>query len=897
MSSYSSNKSYGTPIKMLIAKEMSKEAESKRKSLSIVAQLMGIDDMNIDGKHMPISTKRKLQEDYPSTTLAVELKGCHQQEVISINKPTPCVLQQYVYDKMEFRDAFKALQKPSRASIIKDQWGNCNEEPNENSRKVFVHKKLMDRKRPLEEERLKSKELQDALEVLSTNKNLFLKLLRDPDSIMPKHIRNIHMTPFQERHIAVLKPTKRFEKKSEKVAREEKYLLVNKNGSETIKKSCNKHHCSSGFTESKAENFTQPTRIVVLKPSTRMPNDMKAKVTPPTTLCKLLGRSGFFGDSGDSEGLESRIVEKKKSQQELKTVSCHQKDESLHSLVNSKRCTEKSSFSKSETDNIEEDGGSYSDLEILTPNSRRSWGNGKRTGSPCSFLTFSQASNSPNLSVVMEAKKQLLEKWASVASNENIQQFRTPRCSFSLGEMLAIKAVKEEENGDKFNVLSSLSCDREVEPELSTSCKTFSKIKIVEKESSLGNLSRSKSLPISISSYDHIGLSGVTSNFLINKSAGTKEVAKSKNDKSSFKEKISSFFFLKNKKTSREKFVSPLSAECIDNDESNSVSLAVNKYVESVNDPCSNFPMRSPEVNYEEVPGYATTPTSVTVVTKNSSIFIEKSNSCKKLGDEIGFRTYENSKGSQDQPSPTSVLDATFEDGTNDNVSQSSEANAGPHALSRASPIESVARSLSWDNIHLDMSSPDVSILNKESSKVEINEEDHFVFVQKLHSSDLGKSSTISAGCHSLQSHLHSVLLSEFLDWKEGESQFKEKRSRPDLLFNSTNSTLVEAGSTSSTTLQSAYPSTREFDRAVSDVVDSSVVSAEVWGLVKDSFLAETKWATSAGCTRSIMVDMPLMVGGYRLSNYSLEVQEITERISGDVLKDLIREAFPDINA
>ncbi|RWW14177.1 hypothetical protein GW17_00022069 [Ensete ventricosum] len=822
-----------TQIKMLIGNEKSKETESKRKSLSVVAQLMGIDDPALAQQRVPVSTKRNMQMDYPSTTLAGVLKGCHQQEVILKR-------QQCDYDKMKVLDAYKVSQKPSRASNIKDLWGNCNENQNEN-KMAFVRKIFMEAKHLTKDEKLlHSKEFQDALEILSSNRDLFLKILQDPDSLFLKNIRNVHMSPpLKKKHITVLKPSQKVEKKDENRVMEEKYPLVNKSERGATKEICDKQHWSSSFTQTNADIFSLPNRIVVLKPSTRKPREKKSKVTPPTTLCKLLEQSGFFGELGDSETFGSTFTTKNCTQQGLESITGNWTDKSFCTPVSVNGCRDESLLSKPENVNTEEDGGSFSDSEILTSTSQYSWEYTNRTGSSCSALTFSQDPNSLKSSVVMEAKKQLLEIWASIASNENNrEQTRLPRCSFSLGEMLAIKVVKEGENGDKFTVPNSKSCGQEAEPELSTSSKTNGKIKNVQRKSSLINLSRSKSVPISSSVYDHIELSKESSNFGKNKSTETKEIAKSKNEKSTFKEKFSNFLSSKIKKTSRENPVSPPLMGSDDKAQCGSAGFAVNKNVESINPLYKIFPMASSLAKYEERSGNAAYPTPVTVVTKKVT-------------------------------------------------------------LPRPSTIKSVVRSLSWENAYQDRPSPDLSKCNGASSKVDNYEQEHFVSTQEVLSSGLQKPTMISAGCQPLDSQLDSVPLAKFLTWEKEEAEYREKRTKQHFLFGSVNSA-VEIGSTGLTTSQNAYPWNRGFSRDLGNVFANSAVSVEVWDLVRDSFSVKTMWATGEGGIDSLVFDRALMrvKGGQRLAeSMRLEVQEIAKEISRDVLKDLVGEALADINA
>lgn len=214
-------------------------------------------------------------------------------------------------------------------------------------------------------------------------------------------------------------------------------------------------------------------------------------------------------------------------------------------------------------------------------------------------------------------------------------------------------------------------------------------------------------------------------------------------------------------------------------------------------------------------------------------------------------------------------------------------------ALSRATPIESVARTISWEYANWDMPSPDLSVLSKESSKVDNNEEENLVSIRTLQSSE--KSSTISARCQCLQSQLDSVLLNKFADWNAEEA--KVKRSKQNLLSaykNSDYSTIEEVGSS---TLQCAYSFMRKFGRGLSHLPASSTVSVEVWNLVRDSYLAKTMWVMDQSCNGSMMVDRAVMLWGCRLLDSLSEVEEICKEISRDVLQDLLWGVLAEISA
>ncbi|XP_042394631.1 uncharacterized protein LOC121985325 [Zingiber officinale] len=770
-----SEKSMATPIKILMANDMSNEIELKRKSHSVVAQLMGIDTMKLDQQQVSIHTKRKLQDNCPSTTtLAGKLKVSCQKDKFC--NEMSCNLQHYIYDKIESKDACEILHKPS--GDIKNQWGNCIKDLNKNNKKAYVEN-LMEGSFSTEEERiLHSKDFQDALRIVCSNRKLFLKILEGPDFILSKHMRNAPITPVKKNHISAFKPLRNFEK-GENVVTTERYPSASNN---------------SDFTQLKAKNVSQQTRIVVLKPRSGNHHVMKAKVASPMTLCKLLEQSGFFRGLQDRGALQSRS-ESEVSQQKLKNV-------------------------------------------------------------------ISQKS-----AVVMEAKKQALERQASLPSNgSNKEQIRTHRSSFSLGQILANTVVKEAEHTNKFIPRNGSSCNPVDELKLSTSFETFGKINYIER-SSPGNLSRSKSLPIS-SSYEQIGSSTQSSKFLISSAIERKKEVKSRNDKT-FKEKISSFLFSKMKKFSCEKSGSPFSEGFDSKFHSYSPGLAVKGSVQSVNPLKINLPLGSPQVYYEETSGNATCPNPIIDARKRASSN-EKAKACNTMRDEVNF---ENSKGNQDQTSPTSVLDTLYEDRRNDIISKSSDVITGTQSISRAPPIESVSRSLPRDNTH-----PDFSIFNKEPFKVDTNHEENYAFSRNFLSSSSAINTTVSTRNHAIRGQFDEVLLTNYFYWREVAAMLKEKRSNQNVLFSSANSEPIEFGSTGLPTSQSVNQWIRE---------SAWLVPAEAWNIIRNSFFVKTVMEDDDCSNISQLLGM--MVGG-------LEVQEITEEISGYVLKNLVREALAEMS-
>lgn len=192
------------------------------------------------------------------------------------------------------------------------------------------------------------------------------------------------------------------------------------------------------------------------------------------------------------------------------------------------------------------------------------------------------------------------------------------------------------------------------------------------------------------------------------------------------------------------------------------------------------------------------------------------------------------------------------------------------------------------------MPSPDFPIFNKEPFGVDNNHEEDYVFSQNFLSSSSEINSSVSARNYDFQSQFHEVLSTSYFYCRETAAMLKEKRSTQNVLFNSINSEPIEFGSTGLPTSQNINQWIREFSRSVRSELSAWDVPAKVWNIVRNSFFVKTVREHSDCSNRSQLLDMT--VGGYRLSEYLLEVQEITEEVSGFVLKNLVGEALAEMS-
>ncbi|XP_010481809.1 PREDICTED: uncharacterized protein LOC104760567 isoform X1 [Camelina sativa] len=455
----------GTPMKMLLEQEMSKEVDIKLSSTNLVAKLMGLDS-------------------FPQT-----------QPAPRSNSSKPRLKRSLSHG--EYKDVYEIWQKPSNGV-----------EGLSKKHMDIVREKFLEAKRLVTDDKLRhSKEFQEAMEVLSSNKELFLEFLQESNNLFSHHLHNFESiappTPEKSKRITILKPSK--------------IIVDEKLGNEAAIESARDGMKSDLFKWPAEEEYPtrQSTRIVVLKPNGHVTKASSCPTSP----------RGF-------EERESRDVARRVKRQILK-------DETLHS----------SAFSNGY---IGDDSSlnDYADSEIMSPVSRHSWDYINKYDSPYSSSPFSRASDSPeSSSVCREAKKRLSERWALMAaSNENMQESKVMEKKVSnstLGDMLAIPDLRDdlriEEETSEGNEQESLRV-------YDASCLAGNLSKEEGNLKPLRTLSRSKSLPESSTSLGHKSLDTNKE-----KSKAPEELTKSKSLKWSLKGKVSNFLFSRNKKSSKER--------------------------------------------------------------------------------------------------------------------------------------------------------------------------------------------------------------------------------------------------------------------------------------------------------------------------------------------------------
>uniref|UniRef100_A0A6M2E6R7 DUF3741 domain-containing protein n=1 Tax=Populus davidiana TaxID=266767 RepID=A0A6M2E6R7_9ROSI len=905
-------KANATPMKTLIAQEMSKEVESKHNPPNLVAKLMGLDTLPHQ-QPVAAAAQRSHSRDYSRRSLSHSgiFVESWDEDHSCLDKQMPSE-GHLCQEQSEYKDVYEIWQQSQKTMVRNSSPQKRNHNENVNTRKMaLVRQKFMEAKRlSTDEKGRQSKEFQDALEVLSSNKDLFLKFLQEPNSLFSQHLHDMQsMPPSPEtKHITVLRPSK--------VVDNERFAGSGKKSDKPTKQQVHTGQAtgwesnlgySPAFSNEKIVEYppAQPTRIVVLKPSPGKIHDIKALVSPPSSPPRMLHGEDFYDEPEDVEGQEPREVAKLITRNMRENLMGHRRDETLLSSMYSNGYTgDDSSFNKSVNDYAVEN---LSDTEIMSPTSRHSWDYINRFDSPYSTSSFSRASCSPESSVCREAKKRLSERWAMMASNGRaLEQKNARRSSSTLGEMLALSDTK------KFMRAEEEDSIKEQQPRGSTSCITSHLNKEDGTADSPRTLLRSKSLPVSTT------VLGATPNVEVSppdagKTEVPKDLTKAKTVKSSLKGKVSSLFFSRNKKPSKDKSVA-----CQSKDEFQSAIPET---------PCLPIPLT------EKVSDGAAQCTNNSGHEKCSSHGLHASAGIHTYPDFICMETKQdivshegglsvtkpvvpgNMNENQDQPSPISVLEPPFEEDDSTILEASGlirkpdyrgiEVPLKSNLIGKSPPIESVARTLTWDNSCAETASsyPLKPSTSPVSLGAEADEKYWFSFVHTLLTAagldcEVQLDSFFSRW-HSPESPLDPSLRDKYANPNDKEllheAKRRQRRSNQKLVFDCVNAALVEITGHGSDRSTRAMTSSGVQNRLVEDA--QPMVAEYVWAQMKEWFCNDVRCASGGGDSNSLVVEMVVrkeVVGKGWIDKMRVELDTLRNEIEGKLLDELVEETVID---
>ncbi|XP_074577653.1 uncharacterized protein LOC141834103 [Curcuma longa] len=540
-SSSTNKKSGGTPIKKLISEEMMGDTESRQKTPSVVARLMGLDSLPVQ-KSVVITEKVRNK----GNVWDEDLQHSQQQKYNYFDKSMECNDQPFFHEEA-FRDVYEEQQQPTESVCFEGQ--SLQKERYYDKlyqlRMNFVQQKLNEAKlMPNDEMFIDSKEFKDAVNVYS-NRDLIFKFLDKPNSLLAKHLFDLQRVPLpsHKTQITLLKPFNIIEKKSEKCIDRQSFAA-----SSVSSRKANNHSWISGFSELKGRSLSQSTRIVVLKPSPWKADSLKTK--HPKNMPTLLDGCVSNGAMTNDKLTNAREVAKEITHPIRESLSSNKDELFLSSVLSNGYIGDESSFNRSGSEDIEGDIGCTCGTESTTPAKEYFCDYMNKNGSPLSISSFTRQFHSPESSVFREAKRRLSERLALVASNDICQeQKELQRTSSTLGEVLAIPEIISEGNKDELDLSSSKSLNVKSSGKVSSVFPSSSRSEDeFPGEYSHGSLSKSKPVSLSSSACQVDGLNVEISGSLIGKPI----VPTSNSGRSSFKDIFSSFFFSKSKKPSRE---------------------------------------------------------------------------------------------------------------------------------------------------------------------------------------------------------------------------------------------------------------------------------------------------------------------------------------------------------
>ncbi|KAE9621877.1 hypothetical protein Lal_00032335 [Lupinus albus] len=880
----------GTPIKMLIDQEMSKEFASKHNAPNVVAKLMGLDALPCGEPNLAVersdirdySQHMRSHSGTPFKHRQLEDRFMDKEMLHEVHLNT---------EQIAYKDIYDIWLRSHRTSNVRDKTPEREKWTEDvNAKKMaLIYQKFMEAKCLSTDERLRqSKEFDEALEVLSSNNDLLIQLLDSPN------LYELQSTPLVEtKRITVLKPSKMVdnEKSGGKGKQNDKQ---NKKPANVCQAAAWEKN-SPGYSpacQKVAELPVQPTRIVVLKPSSGKTQEIKAVASPTMSSPRNMQTGNLYQGPEDGDALEPREAAKEITHQMHESPRSHQRDEAFYSSVFSNGYTgDESSFDRSDNEYTAEN---LIDVEVMSPSPRHSWDYINRCGSPYSSSSFSRASCSPEPSVCREAKKRLSERWAIMASNKGPQDQRHLRRSSTLGEMLALSDIKKSVTSEVEGI------SKTQEPSESVSCSRNNFSEEICMDGSPKNLPRSKSVPVSSTVYE-TSIDSEVCDHDASKTHYSKELTKSKSMKSSFKGKVTSFLFSRNKKATKEK--SPLS-QSKDESQSNVSETSVFQVnsLGALRDAMSQSFKSGPlgEFSLPDLHELSGKTLLDSVSKGKGTISLECELTVSKTT-MPGIST-EN----QDQPSPISVLEPPFED---DNATRESlDCMKGGHLGSQVSrksnlidkspPIESIARTLSWDDSCAEVSSPYSSKPSSASLETKVEEQDLLVLAEKLLSAagldDQVKSDSFNSKWHSLESALDPSFRDTYADLNEKESQSqplheakrRQIRSNQKLVFDCVNVALMEiSGYGSENFLLSRVVGEAPLlvNQIVAQMKDLNVGLRSVWG--------------DCGDSNNLVLENIVrkeVVGKGWVELMGLEVDIFVKEIEGKLLEELVDDAVVD---
>ncbi|XP_065852138.1 uncharacterized protein [Euphorbia lathyris] len=430
-----SKQATGTPIKKLLAEEMSRETEAKKRSPSVIAKLMGFDGL----------PPQQLSNNQPKRSMET-----YQQRMASTEKSqrssTSCTRRssrRSSKEEQEFKDVFEVSDSSKVESSCFSMQGPAKSKLT-GAEMAYVKQKFLDVTRLSTDDKFHdSEEFLDAIEDLHSNKDLLLKYLEQPDSLFTKHLHDLQADPLPSHcsHISGMKLLSAQEHEGSALGRHRK------NHFDPLSHSNNKHAAENAHfklskiqAEGKVESSVLSTRIVVLKPNCGKLQNAIRTVSSPQSSHDFLSDCKRHSELSSVKDREVESCGKRRFSNDAMLPRYKSKEsreiakEITRQMRNRlERGRTKLSFSgakgyagdDSSSNRSDNESANESDVPTLVSKNSINWSNRYRPSS----------SRSAESSVSKEARKRLSERWKMTHRSLDMEVFSR---GSTLGEMLAM---------------------------------------------------------------------------------------------------------------------------------------------------------------------------------------------------------------------------------------------------------------------------------------------------------------------------------------------------------------------------------------------------------------------------------------------------------------------------
>ncbi|KAF2609510.1 hypothetical protein F2Q68_00044860 [Brassica cretica] len=420
--------------------DMKTAMSSEAPDLSTVTSLtdpdisrMPTEDVNHSLVPEPQSRESSKEGDQPSPVSVLE--ASYDDDVSSSSE---C----FESEEQKFKDVFEVLDaKRAEGNGNLYHQGRVKAANLTQAEMAFIRQKFMEAKRLSTDEKLRhSKEFNDALEALDSNKDLLLKFLQQPDSSFTKHLHDLQTTPHKPHYSQA--PSLKCPNSQRHVDK-----LPHRHGGGSHTRHASYDTLDLPNVELGKKSELQPTNIVVLKPNLGEPRYAGRAFASPSSSSdefradrRLLPctTNHVRQKSNEDNGLSRRSS---RDSGELSKIMSRQRKASCSSAMS----FEASGFRGYAGDESSSGSDSASESELVPVTSRARTAFNRKNY----HRSLPSKSSSTTSSVSREAKRRLSERWKLTHKYE--QEMEISR-SGTLAEMLATS--DREARPASFNGLS-----------------------------------------------------------------------------------------------------------------------------------------------------------------------------------------------------------------------------------------------------------------------------------------------------------------------------------------------------------------------------------------------------------------------------------------------------------